>query len=402
MSVIALIPARGGSKRIPRKNVLSFCGKPMIAWSIGTAKASGLFDAVVVSTDDDEIRRVAIQHGAEVPFQRPAEYADEHSGIRDVIVQGIQAMAGLGRKPDVVCCLFATAPMVRVADLRRGKDLLLSSGAHFAYSVTKYRYPLERALRIRPDGRIEMRQPEHRLTRSQELEDFYHDAAQFYWGLADSFLDRSKWIPHPHSVPVILPPERVQDIDHMEDWRRAEWMFRAMQAETIETERLILRPMGEEDAPYVVAWRSAGTPAHAFLNSKPVTLESHLAWFRGPRPNRIDYVIERKTDGMPVGTLHFKNIDCEKGTAESGRLIGDPVMRGQGLGRESAVAWLRHGFVELGLKEIHGITSVDNESNIALNRSLGYVVAEGGGAPGGFVRMVLTKERARESGWLAP
>ncbi len=227
-SCIALIPARGGSKRIPRKNIKFFCGKPIIAWSIEAAQTTGVFDAVIVSTDDDEIASVARAHGAETPFMRPASHADDHAGIRDVVVQGIQALRELGRMPAFVCCLTATAPFLRPVDLKAGLEKLSSTDAHFAYSVTRFPYPIQRALRIRADGRLAMFQPEHRLTRSQDLEEAYHDAAQFYWGRAESFLDRSNWIPSPASVPVVLPLERVQDIDTPEDWRRAELMFGAL------------------------------------------------------------------------------------------------------------------------------------------------------------------------------
>jgi pseudaminic acid cytidylyltransferase len=228
---LALIPARGGSKRIPRKNVREFHGKPMIAWSIEAARSAGVFGEVVVSTDDEEIAETGRNWGAETPFRRPASHADDNTGIREVIVQGIEEMGKLGRMPEFVCCVIATAPAVRPGDIRRGLEQLMESGAHFAFSVTRFPSPVQRAMRIREDGRLEMMHPEFRLARSQDMEEAYHDAAQFYWGRSASFLDRSQWIPAPSSVPVVLPMERVLDIDTPEDWARAEKLFPLMRAE---------------------------------------------------------------------------------------------------------------------------------------------------------------------------
>lgn len=231
MSTLAVIPARGGSKRIPRKNIRDFCGKPMIAWSIETARRSGLFDAVIVSTDDAEIAEVARAWGAEVPFLRPAELSDDRARTRLVIAHAIEAFAGERQAPEYTCCIYATAPFLREADLARGFDLLRDSDAQFAYSVVKYPYPIQRALRINREGRVEMINPDHMRSRSQEMEEAYHDAAQFYWGRSRAFADDSLRIPSPASVPVVLPSHRVQDIDTPEDWVRAEWMFKAMQNE---------------------------------------------------------------------------------------------------------------------------------------------------------------------------
>jgi pseudaminic acid cytidylyltransferase len=200
----------------------------MMGWSIEAAKETGLFGAVVVSTDDEETAEVAERCGGEVPFRRPASHADDHIGIRDVIVQGIEAMRELGRMPEFVCCLMATAPFVRAEDIRAGLLKLVQSDAHFAFSVTRFPSAVQRAMRVRSDGRLEMLQPEYRLVRSQDMDEAYHDAAQFYWGRALSFLDRSKWIPAPDSVPVVLPMERVVDIDTPDDWRRAERLFELM------------------------------------------------------------------------------------------------------------------------------------------------------------------------------
>ena len=227
---LAIIPARGGSKRIPRKNIKPFCGKPMIAWSIEAALESGCFDRVIVSTDDDEIAEVARQHGAEVPFMRPLELSDDHTGTIPVIRHAIETINSQGRAVEQACCLYATAPFIRAEDLRRGLEILQGSGGDYAFSVTSYAFPIQRAIRLTPEGRVEMFNPEHFSTRSQDLEEAYHDAGQFYWGRADAWL-QGKMIFSPASLPVMLPRHRVQDIDTPEDWVRAEWLFKAMQAQ---------------------------------------------------------------------------------------------------------------------------------------------------------------------------
>ena len=224
---LALIPARGGSKRIPRKNIKLFCGKPMIAWSIESAQQSGCFDQVVVSTDDAEIAEVARQYGAQVPYMRPAALSDDHTGTTAVVAHAINWFAAQGNTPEQVCCLYATAPFVSAGDLCRGLSVLTETGADYAFAVTSYAFPIQRAIRITPAGRVEMFSPEHFNTRSQDLEEAYHDAGQFYWGHANAWL-ANKMIFSAASAPVKLPRHRVQDIDTPEDWLRAEWLFKAM------------------------------------------------------------------------------------------------------------------------------------------------------------------------------
>jgi pseudaminic acid cytidylyltransferase len=225
---IAVIPARGGSKRIPRKNIKPFCGKPMIAWSIEVARASGLFDHIVVSTDDAEIAEVAKVHGAEVPFMRPAALSDDHTATSPVVVHAMERYREHGHMPDPVCCIYATAPFVTAADLQRGLQTLTDTGSDYAFSVTSYAFPIQRAIKLNQEGRVEMFQPEHFNTRSQDLKEAFHDAGQFYWGRAEAWLT-GKPIFSTDAAPVMLPRHRVQDIDTPEDWVRAEWMFKALQ-----------------------------------------------------------------------------------------------------------------------------------------------------------------------------
>jgi pseudaminic acid cytidylyltransferase len=222
---LAVIPARGGSKRIPRKNIRPFGGKPMIAWSIEAALQSGCFDQVIVSTDDTEIAEVARTYGVAVPFMRPAELSDDHTGTIPVIRHAIEWFQQQGAVPEKVCCIYATAPFVRGEDIRKGLDTLDSTGSDYAFSVTSYAFPIQRALRLTAAGRVEMFHPEHFNTRSQDLEEAYHDAGQFYWGRSSAWL-AGKPIFSPDAAPVILPRHRVQDIDTPEDWESAEWMLK--------------------------------------------------------------------------------------------------------------------------------------------------------------------------------
>lgn len=227
---VAVIPARGGSKRIPRKNIKSFCGKPMIVWSIEAALQSGCFDQVIVSTDDSEIADVALQYGASVPFLRPAELSDDHTGTIPVIRHVIEECSVQGLVIEQVCCVYATAPFVRAEDIQRGLQIFEETGADYAFSVTTYAFPIQRAIRVTEDGRVKMFSPQHFNTRSQDLDEAFHDAGQFYWGRASAWLE-GQMIFSPSSVPVLLPRHRVQDIDTPEDWLRAEWLFKAMQAQ---------------------------------------------------------------------------------------------------------------------------------------------------------------------------
>ncbi len=227
---LAIIPARGGSKRIPRKNIRPFHGKPIIAWSIEAALATGLFDRVIVSTDDDEIAEVARAHGAETPFLRPKPLADDVTGTNAVVRHALAWHAERGEAVSLACCIYATAPFVTAAALTDGHDRLVARGHGFAFSVTSFPFPIQRALRVAADGSLAMFQPEHMATRSQDLEEAWHDAGQFYWGTAEAFAADLPLFSH-HAVPVVLPRHRVQDIDTLEDWRRAELMFAALQAE---------------------------------------------------------------------------------------------------------------------------------------------------------------------------
>jgi pseudaminic acid cytidylyltransferase len=227
--IVAIIPARGGSKRIPGKNIRLFAGKPIIVYSIAAAQKCGLFDRIVVSTDDAEIAAVARDCGAETPFVRPPELSDEHAGTIAVTGHAVTWLAEHGCDAELVCCIYATAPFLAAEDLRRGHDVLIESGKTFAFSVTSFPFPIQRALRITQDGVVAAMHPQWIEWRSQDLEEAHHDAGQFYWGRAEGFRDKLSLYAD-NAVPVILPRYRVQDIDTVEDWRQAELMYGALMA----------------------------------------------------------------------------------------------------------------------------------------------------------------------------
>lgn len=223
---IAVIPARGGSKRIPRKNIKLFHGKPMIAWSIEAALNSACFDRVIVSTDDEEIAAISVQYGADAPFMRPKNLSDDFTGTIPVINHAITWLRESGIDVDNVCCIYATAPFILPEDLQRGLQALKETNVSYAFAVTSYAFPIQRALRMTDGGRVEMLNPENFSVRSQDLEEAWHDAGQFYWGKASAWLSEEPLFSEV-SVPILLPRHRVQDIDTPEDWVRAEWLFDA-------------------------------------------------------------------------------------------------------------------------------------------------------------------------------
>jgi len=226
---VCIIPARGGSKRIPRKNIRSFIDRPLIAYSIEAARNSGVFDRVILSTDDLEIAEVARRYGAEVPFMRPAELADDHANTFDLMAHAADWVRAQHRDCEYLCCLYATAPFVRARDLKAGLDKLMSSPeANYAYSITEHGFPVQRSVRLLTGDHVQPWMPENMLKRSQDLESLYHDAGQFYWGKVDAFAEKTDFF-GPTSLGVVLPRYRVVDIDTEADWTMAEVQYRTLQ-----------------------------------------------------------------------------------------------------------------------------------------------------------------------------
>lgn len=226
---LAIIPARGGSKRVPRKNVKLFAGQPMIAYAIAAARASAVFDRIVVSTDDEEIAEVARSHGALTPFMRPPELSDDHTGTVPVIVHALDACRALGWEAELACCIYPGVPLLAPDDLVAALALLQRDDARptdYAFTVAAFPSAVQRALRRSDAGRMSPLAPENIERRSQDLEPCYYDAGQFYWGGAAAW--RSGVSPHMNGWGWPVPAWRAVDIDTPDDWRRAELLYRAL------------------------------------------------------------------------------------------------------------------------------------------------------------------------------
>ena len=222
---IAVIPARGGSKRIPRKNIKTFNGKPMIAWAIQIAQKSKLFDKIFVSTDDYEIKKISEQYGAIVPFIRPPEISDDKTPTVPVISHAIREIDRLYQKVEYACCIYPCSPFILSSDLEKSFEMLVSSGENYVYPVVEYPHSIFRAMKKSNEGKMKFIYPEYELTRTQDLEQTYHDSGQFYWGRAVAWRQLKKM--HTDGLGMIIPYYRVVDIDTEDDWKRAELLLQA-------------------------------------------------------------------------------------------------------------------------------------------------------------------------------
>ena len=222
---IAVIPSRGGSKRIPRKNIKIFNGKPMIAWAIQIAQKSKLFDKIFVSTDDDEIKKISEQYGAIVPFIRPPEISDDKTPTVPVISHAIKEIERLYQKVEYACCIYPCSPFILASDLEKSFQMLVSSGENYVYPVAEYPHSIFRAMKKSKEGKMKFIYPEYELTRTQDLEQTYHDSGQFYWGRAVAWTQLKKM--HTDGLGMVIPYYRVIDIDAEDDWKRAELFLQA-------------------------------------------------------------------------------------------------------------------------------------------------------------------------------
>jgi pseudaminic acid cytidylyltransferase len=229
---VAIIPARGGSKRIPRKNVLAFAGRPMIAYAIGAASRSQLFDKVIVSTDDEEIGAIARNFGAELPFKRPAELSDDSTPTVPVIAHAIRTCEETGWSITYACCLYPCVPFINVDDLAAAFTLLETSSADYSLPIAEFPSAIQRGLRRAIDGRVAPFFPENELKRTQDFGPAYFDAGQFYWGARESWLSYNKI--HSSGVGLVIPRWRAVDIDSAEDWRHAELLYEVISRRGVE------------------------------------------------------------------------------------------------------------------------------------------------------------------------
>ena len=227
MSNICIIPARGGSKRIPRKNIKTFCGKPIIAYSIEAALSSKLFDEVMISTDDEEIATIPIQYGANVPFLRSDENSNDYASTVDVILEVLQKYQNMDKLFTHVCCIYPTAPLIQIKNLTKAYHILLNQNFETVFPITSFSFPILRALQVDEGNRVNMIWPENMTKRSQDLAPAYHDAGQFYW-MKVSDIQQNKKLYTDYSGVVILNDLDVQDIDNDIDWVVAEMKYKLM------------------------------------------------------------------------------------------------------------------------------------------------------------------------------
>lgn len=371
MRTIAIIPARGGSKRIPGKNVKEFEGQPIIAYSIRAALGAGCFDEVMVSTDSEEIAAVARRYGASVPFLRSEKTSDDYATTADVIREVLDRYAALGEKFDALCCIYATAPFVMPFRLREGMRILESGEREGAFTCVEYSYPVQRGLEIHPDGRIAMRWPEYAGARSQDLQKTYHDAGQFYFSTVEAFLrDGSLW--GSNTAPIVLSELDVQDLDTETDWRLAEMKFRLtgfperLEAAGFELKSYTLCP--DLQLLEALAERNREEVRRFMINREPICIEDHLDFCRSLkfRREKVYYLI--LAGGRVAGSVNFEWIAGS--TLERGIWITRDFRR-QGIAGKLLPEVYAELHRRLGVKKIFTEVMTGNEASNALERKLG-------------------------------
>ena len=386
MNILAIIPARGGSKRIPKKNIKDFCGKPVISYSIGAALRSRCFDEVMVSTDSEEIAEVARKYGAEVPFMRSAKAADDYATTADVLLEVLDEYERRGRRFDAIACIYATAPFIRGYRLREACRLLESGECESAFTCVEYSYPVQRGLRVCSDGMVRMRFPEYASARSQDLEPTYHDAGQFYVCTVESLRrDRSLW--GPKTRPIVLPELEVQDLDTLTDWKLAEMKFELLEFphhfDCCDDDGLILNYLSTSVAMQLelLRHRNSDSVRRQMVNEDIISEDDHLHWVNsldGNNDKAYYAILDCKpdlddpngTDFRVKGSVNFEWV--APGVMERGIWIAEEY-RGKGLARRI----LRNLYAEIaermGVRKIVTKVKLDNEASNALELSLGAV-----------------------------
>lgn len=382
MRILAIIPARGGSKRIERKNVKEFAGKPIISYSIDAALKSGCFDEVMVSTDDQEIASVACQYGASVPFLRSARTSDDYATTADVIREVLDEYAIRGKKFDAIACIYATAPFVTAERICQAAEILREGRAEAAFTCVEYSYPIQRSLRVNGD-RVSMRYPEYANARSQDLEKTYHDAGQFYFTTVEAFLKYgSLW--GPETAPIIMPELEVQDLDTITDWKLAEMKYELLKKETCPTSsKKTVFPlyidlgdficesytvMNEETSQAMLAGRNDESVRCRMINREPVKSDEHARFVESLK-NRHDraYYAVKNNKGEIAGSFNLTFTSPD--TVERGIWISADK-RGLGYGHkmmEALYAYLRD---HLGVETVTTTVRTDNMASLSLESRL--------------------------------
>ena len=386
MKILAIIPARGGSKRIPKKNIKEFCGRPVIAWPIGAALRSRCFDEVMVSTDSEEIAAVAREYGAGVPFMRSAKAADDYATTADVLLEVLDEYERRGCRFDAVACIYATAPFIREYRLREACRLLESGMCESAFTCVEYSYPVQRGLRVCSDGMVCMRFPEYSSARSQDLEPTYHDAGQFYVCTVESLRrDRSLW--GQETRPIVLPELEVQDLDTETDWKLAEMKYEIMKFphhfDRCDDDELILNyvyatvPMQRE----LLRHRNSDSVRRQMVNGEIIPEDDHFRWLgtlEGNNDKAYYAVIDRTpdfdgadgTDFKVKGSVNFEWV--APGVMERGIWIAEDY-RGKGLARRILKDMYEEIAERMGVRKIVTRVRIGNEASNALELSLGAI-----------------------------
>lgn len=380
MRILAIIPARGGSKRIPRKNIKDFCGLPIIAYSIRAAVRAGCFSEVMVSTDDSYIASLAKAYGAKVPFLRSDDTANDYATTADVISEVLAAYEKQGRTFDAVACIYATAPFISVHRLREAADIINSGKAQGAFTCVQYSYPIQRSLAIGEDGRIRMKFPEYATARSQDLQKSYHDAGQFYFTTVDAFRrNNSLW--GDDTLPIELPELEVQDLDTPQDWRIAEMKYNMLRFPDhihLDGYLLISYPvLSNELLMKMLEGRNADDIRLHMVNPDTIGEDNHYLFTKNlvSARNKQYYAIVDCTDETApadeikvIGSVNFESIS--ENEMERGIWLFE---EGRGKGHanrmlKEAYRWLRDN---RGVKSIYTKVKDNNEASISLELSLG-------------------------------
>ena len=310
MKTIAIIPARGGSKRIERKNIRPFAGVPVIAYSIRAALDSGCFDEVMVSTDDAEIARVARKYGANVPFMRSSRTADDYATTADVIREVLDCYRENGKNFDILACIYATAPFVTASRIAEAWRMIATGRASAAFTCVEYSYPVQRSLEITGSGHVKMKFPEFANARSQDLPKSYHDAGQFYFSTVKAFEESgSLW--GPDTLPIILPETEVQDLDTITDWELAELKYSRLgfpREFTADGYRFVAYPIIDEaTSERILEGRNRPDVRANMVNTGEISPENHRRFVNSLLTRRDkQYYAVFAPDGMLIGSVNFE------------------------------------------------------------------------------------------------
>lgn len=372
MRILAIIPARGGSKRIPRKNIREFAGRPMIQHSIDAARLAGCFEEIMVSTDDEETARIARHAGAKVPFMRSEATANDFATTADVINEVLDRYAALGREFDAICCLYATAPFVTPRRLLQGAAIIGSGEAKGAFTCVRYSYPIQRCLVRDNEGYVRMMFPEYATTRTQDLQPTYHDAGQFYFITVESFRKHNTlWAPE--TLPIVLPETEVQDIDTPEDWEIAEVKYatgRLPKSFTIGDFTLTsYTQLGGNAHEFILTERNKVEVRRQMVNREPIGTDEHLRFVKSLKQrNDCAYYAITNAAGEIAGSVNLHLTDTRQ--IERGIWITESC-RGKGIAvkiMHGLYDWLK---LNLGIETVQTMVRHDNAASNALERRLG-------------------------------